>query len=324
MASRPPATPVSGLKQTRFDRREDSQPLSAPDPIPKLRPARPGAPEPPGQPPPHAARDKPARALRAGLESERPLAPFRVGSVEALNAVPLTRGIEEDVIYAAPSKLAGLLRRDVLDAALVSVVEPLFTDRYDILDGVAVASLGGVKSVFLAHRPPLEEIRAVRLDPASLTSVTLLKVLLAGRGLKPDYQPLEAYEDAPGHEAVLLIGDRALDFAFANHPHTLWDLGAAWTELTGLPFVYAVWALRRGVENAALRRALREARDFGLDTLEQIVNTRLEYTREFRRDYLGRRIHYHLADNEKRGLMKFVELLRRHGFGPVFEPRFVK
>src|SRR5687767_5132969 len=66
------------------------------------------------------------------------LAPFRVGSVPYLNAVPLTRGVESEVIFATPAKLAEMLRRDELDAALVSVTEVLFSDRYDILDGVAV------------------------------------------------------------------------------------------------------------------------------------------------------------------------------------------
>ena len=94
-------------------------------------------------------------------------------------------------------------------------------------------------------------------------------------------------------------------------------------ELTNLPFVYAVWALRRGVENAALRRLLREARDFGLDTLDSIIRTRTEYDYDFRKDYLGWHIHYHLGSDEKRGLAKFMELLRRHGCGPIFEPRFV-
>ena len=56
----------------------------------------------------------------------------------------------------------------------------------------------------------------------------------------------------------LLIGDRAIDFQRASHIHEIFDLGAAWTEMTNLPFVYAIWALRRGIENKELRRELRE------------------------------------------------------------------
>lgn len=261
------------------------------------------------------------REREFGLEQS--LAGFRVGSVKALNTVPLTRGIEDQVVYATPAKLAEMLRRDELEAGLVSVVEPLFKDRYDILDGVAVASLGEVKSVFLAHKRPLEEVKEVFCDTASLTSVTLLKVLLAERGLKPDFKPLEDYATAKEKDFVLLIGDAALDFIFEPHPHQIFDLSAAWYELTQLPFVFAVWALRRGIENKELRRQLREAKDFGMDTLDHIIANRTEYTLDFRRDYLGWHIHYYLGSDEKLGIAKFIELLRKHGFGPVYEPKFV-
>ena len=261
------------------------------------------------------------REREFGLEQS--LGQFRVGSVKALNAVPLTRGLESEIIYATPATLAEMLRRDELDAALVSVVEVLFNDRYDILDSIAVASLGEVKSVFLAHRRPLEEVTEVFCDTASLTSVTLLKVLLAERGLKPEFKPLEDYASAKDKDFVLLIGDAALDFVFSNPPHQVLDLGEAWSELTKLPFVYAVWAMRRGVHTPVLRRQLREARDFGLDTLDHIISSRTEYTEEFRKDYFGWHIHYHLGSDEKRGIAKFIELLRKHGFGPVHEPKFV-
>ncbi len=254
---------------------------------------------------------------------ESSLAPFRVGSVGYLNAVPLTRGLEEQIQFMMPSKLAEKLQRDELDAGLVSVTEVLFNDRYDVLDGIAIASLGEVQSVFLAHRQPLEEIREVFYDTASLTSVNLLKVLLAERGLKPEFKPLTDYASAPSLENVLLIGDRAIDFLCAPHEHTIWDLGEAWFELTKLPFVYAVWALRRGIENKELSRKLHEAKSFGLDTLDHIIATRPEFDRDFRQDYLTWHIQYHLGTDEKRGLTKFIELLRKHGFGPVHEPRFV-
>ena len=255
---------------------------------------------------------------------EQSLGDFRVGSVAALNAVPLTRGIEDQVTFAPPSRLAEMLRRDELDAALVSIVEPLLHDRYDILDGIAVASLGEVKSVFLAHRGPIESAKVVHCDPGSLTSVLLLKVLLAERGVRPEFKPLADYAKAAEQDYVLLIGDQALDFSFAQHPHEIFDLGAAWYELTSLPFVYAAWALRRGVENRELRRVLSETKDFGMDTLDQIIRTRTEYTEDFRKDYLGWHIHYHLGSDEKRGIAKFIELLGKHGFGPAFEPKFVR
>ena len=288
--------------------------------VPKLRMTAPESPE-------EIARRLERDLITANREREaelgHSLAPFRVGSVRYLNAVPLTRGLEDEIHFDVPSKLAAMLQRDELDAALVSVTEVLFNDRYDVLDGIAIASLGEVKSVLLAHRKPLEEVKEVFCDPASLTSVNLLKVLLAERGLKPEFKPLENYAVAAEKDFVLLIGDPALDFLFAPHEHEIFDLGAAWFELTRLPFVYAVWALRRGVENLTLRRHLIEAKAFGLDTLDHIIRSRTEYTQEFREDYLGWHIHYHLGMDEKRGLKKFIELLRKHGIGTVHDPRYV-
>jgi chorismate dehydratase len=250
------------------------------------------------------------------------LAPFRVGSVPYLNAVPLTRGLEDQILFVTPARLAEMLQQDLLDAALVSVTEVLFHDRYDVLDGIGVASLGEVKSVFLAHKKPLTEIQEVFCDTASLTSVNLLKVLLAEQGLHPEFKRLASYEPAAMPDFALLIGDRALDFLYASPTHDLWDLGTAWYELTGLPFVYAVWALRRGIDHQRLRSQLRAAKDFGMDTLDEIIRNRTEYDYEFRKDYLGWHIHYHLCADEKRGVRRFMELLRKHGSAPVYEPNY--
>lgn len=260
--------------------------------------------------------------LQRESQLEDSLAPFRVGSVPYLNAAPLTRGLEEQIHFAPPSVLAGMLRRDELDAALVSVTEVLFSDRYDILDGIAVASLGEVKSVLLAHRQPLEEIREIHCDRASLASVNLLRVLLASHGLHPALLPLENYGQAPSLPNVLLIGDPAIHFSRSSPPHSILDLGAAWFELTGLPFVYAVWALRR-IPNQALRKRLREAKNFGLDTLDHIISSRQDFDYAFRKDYLSWHIHYHLGTEEKRGLARFVQLLAQYGIGQPREPRFV-
>ena len=248
---------------------------------------------------------------------------FRVGSVKYLNDAPLTRGIESELVLATPARLAEMLQRDELDAALVSITEVLFNDRYDILDGIAIASLGEVYSVLLAHKKPLEEAKEIFCDTASLTSVNLLKVLLAERGLRPEFKPLESYEAAVEKDFVLIIGDKAIEFQRAPHAHEIFDLGAAWTDMTRLPFVYAVWALRRGRENKALRRELREAKSFGLETIDYIIESRPEYDADFRRDYFEWHIHYHLATDEKRAIARFCELLQKHELGPVFEPKFV-
>jgi chorismate dehydratase len=295
--------------------------MNAPESEPKLRMAPPELPEELAH---RLQREQRASLLQREDHLRESLAPFRVGSVPYLNGVPLTRGLEDQIVFHPPSQLAGMLRRDELDAALVSVTEVLFHDCYDVLDGIAVASLGEVKSVFLAHRAPIQETRVVYCDPASLTSRQLLQVLLAERGVEPEFKPLTPGVPDEWPDSFLLIGDQALDFQLTPHHHQIWDLGAAWHELTALPFVYAVWALTRVRDTTPLRRHLREARRFGMDTLEQIIQShRPEYPLAFRRDYLGWHIHYHMGADEKRGLARFLDLLRRHGKAPLCEPRLV-
>jgi chorismate dehydratase len=294
-------------------------PMPTPDDTPKLRLAPPETPEELAH---RFERETRPVLLQRECALENSLSPFRVGSVPYLNAAPLTRGLEEQIVFIPPSALAEKLRRQELDAALVSVTEVLLTDNYDTLDGIAVASLGEVQSVFMAHRQPLEEIREIYCDTASLAGLNLLKVLLAEHGLKPELRPLQGYTDAAALPNVFMIGDPALEFIRAPHAHEIWDLGTAWYELTRLPFVYAVWALRR-IPNEPLRRRLREAKNFGLDTLDYIISSRTDFDYEFRKDYLEWHIHYHLGTEERRGIARFIELLRKHGLGPVHEPRFV-
>ncbi len=248
----------------------------------------------------------------------------RIGSVPFLNSAPLTHGIEGDTIFAPPSALAKLLHEGEVDAALLSVTAVLLTEGYDILDGIAVASHGAVRSVFLAHRRPIEEAKAIYCDTASLTSVNLLRVLLSQRGLAPQLLPLEDPGTAANHDFVLLIGNAGLDFLDSPHDHTIWDLGAAWHELTGLPFVYAVWALRRGAHDAALRQKLRQARARGLGDLQQIIASYPRYDESTRRTYLTSNLHYGLENPEKSGLARFTALLRKSAVGRVYDPAYVR
>ena len=294
--------------------------MSETDPIPPLRMAPRGESE---QLAHQILREQTIIDRRREEALEQAQSSIRVGSVPYLNSVPLTRGIEDQIVFAPPSELAELLRAGKLDAALVSVTEVLFHDGYEVLEGIAVASLGEVKRVFLAHTRPLEQVDVVHCDTASLASVNLLKVLLAEQNLHPEFRPLESYQAAEHCDFVLLIGNPAIDFSRTDHGHQIWDLGQAWYEMTRLPFVFAVWALRKGCVDQATKKLLRDAREFGLDTLDHIIASRKEYDVEFRRDYLGWHIHFHLGTDEKTGLARFIELIRKHRLGEVFEPVFV-
>ena len=246
---------------------------------------------------------------------------WRIGSVPYLNARPLIYGIEGKVTLCTPSRLADLMYRNQFDVGLVPVAEVLLHDQYDILDGIGIAAQGAVRSVFLAHREPIEKLKRIAVDPASRTSVWLLRVLLkVGYHIDPEFYPRPSGAKLSEHEAMMLIGDEAIWYATRNaevasrrEPPTLWDLGEAWMSLTGLPFVFAAWALQRGVEVEPVAKLLRAAKANGLAHLEEIVQDSTEATPEFRRAYFTRHVCYDLTEAEKKGLARFQQYLKDLG-----------
>jgi chorismate dehydratase len=240
------------------------------------------------------------------------LGSYRVGSVPYLNAAPLTLGIEDQIQFAAPSKLAVDLHAGRLDAALLSVTEVLMHPGYCVLANVGILSRGPVYSVILAHTDPLDGVREVHLDSASCTSVRLLKVLLAGRGIRPEWKTLKEPLEAVQKRNVLLIGNPAIAFRQSTPSHEIWDLGKAWQEQEGLPFVYAVWAIRRELAGGPLPRLLEAVATGGLSAIDRIRREAPEFDPSFRRAYLGGYVQYDLDMEARQGMQRFAELIATH------------
>ncbi|MBC8245097.1 MAG: menaquinone biosynthesis protein [Verrucomicrobia bacterium] len=247
----------------------------------------------------------------------------RIGSVPYLNAAPLTCGIEAETEFLPPSHLAKRLRAGELAAGLVSLTEVLLNNLYDILDGAAVASDGAVKSVFVAHKKPLDQVEVIHCDTASLSSLNLLKVILAKRGLSPRLETFGDYGRAAELDAVLLIGNPGLEFLRSPHEHKIFDLGRAWRDDTGLPFVYAVWAIRRDQRPPGLGQALLQAKQDGLAKLGEIIATHPEFDAELRAAYLREHIRFDLGDREKQGIARFVADLRTVLGETIYEPSYI-
>jgi len=245
------------------------------------------------------------------------LSALRVGCVQYLNAQPLIHGYDGPVTFDHPAGLARDLAAGALDVALVPIFEALRHPRYLLADGVAIASDGPVFSVFLAHHGALADVRSIALDPASLTSIHLLQVLLAEyHGLHPKLAPLAAFPG--GTDAVLLIGNQAIDFRARDAgAHQLLDLGEEWKRCTHLPFVFAPWLLRADLPNAAAVAAeLRALKLHGSTHLAEIVRAD-PHDAAFRDRYLTHHIRFDLGPREKAGIEKFRTLLTAHGFIPA-------
>ncbi|HUJ10653.1 MAG TPA: menaquinone biosynthesis protein [Verrucomicrobiae bacterium] len=253
-------------------------------------------------------------------------AAWRIGSVPYLNARPLIYGMEDQVTLCTPARLADLMYRNQFDVGLMPVAEVLLHDQYDILDGIAIAARGPVASVFLAHREPIEKLKRIAVDPASRTSVLLLRVLLKiGYHIEPEFYPRPSGAKLSEHEAMMLIGDDAIWYVTRNGTPRVWDLGEAWMDLTGLPFVFAVWALqRKSVARTSLPQMLRKAKADGLAHIEQIVQDATEATPEFLRDYYSKHVWYDLGEPEKRGLARFQQYVKELGLvGKTHDLRYV-
>jgi chorismate dehydratase len=236
---------------------------------------------------------------------------LRIGCVKYLNARPLIQGWPEPVDLDHPSALCRKLAAGDLDAALVSSFEFLRNPVYRIVDGVSIASDGPVYSVIVANRGE-ESLGAIELDPASQTSVALLRFLIAHRGQA--FRSLEIDGDvlAPINEgsARLLIGDQAIRFRQKHaKAYRYWDLGEAWREVSGSPFVYALWLVRPDVAAAPmLGRRLRELRDANVRDIESIIAGQTEFDPDFCRRYYSQNLRFSLGDREKQGLRQFADV----------------
>lgn len=199
--------------------------------------------------------------------------PLRVGSVPYLVGRPLDAGLEHEpgieFTRAVPAKLVQGLRSGELDMALVSSIELFRQPGYRYLDHIAVAGHGYVASVQVFLRKPMAEVRTIALDPSSCAARALVQVQLAERpGGCPKF-----LEPAPGQDpremdadAWLRIGDEALRELHAGE-FPVYNPSEHWSEATGLPFIFATWIVRPGVDIEAHAETFLRARARGSDQL---------------------------------------------------------
>jgi chorismate dehydratase len=252
--------------------------------------------------------------------------PIRIGAVNYLNTKPLICDLDilapdAEVVLDVPSRLAELLAVGELDVALIPAIEYFRASGYSIVPGVAIATRGPALSVTLFSRTPWEKIRRVALDAGSRTSAALTQILLRKRyGAHPEIVPLPldcGAEDVDA-DAVLLIGDRAMRACLPGFAHA-YDLGQEWYDWTGLPFVYAVWAVRAGVDLAGVDAALIEAKRRGLSRAGLIAQReapRLGLDAGFCRRYLANILHFDLGPREQAGLHHYYTLACELGLAP--------
>ncbi len=263
---------------------------------------------------------------------------LRLGRIPWINCYPVYRAIDTGIVPVEAEPITGtaadlndLLAAGELDLSVVSAVEyARNAAAYHLLPDLAITSDGPVHSVVLYSRRPVHELdgATVLQSGSSRTSVLLLELLCRHRWrvrprfatVRAESADLEALRSFP-HQAVLVIGDAALLLAAeGRYPYQI-DLGTAWKDWTGLPFVFAVWAARREANPASVRsvhQALLASRAWGLDHLEELAelaaaNTGLPLATC--REYLGD-LDYALSYRHLAGLTDFFRRLAHDGLVP--------
>lgn len=264
---------------------------------------------------------------------------LRIGAVSYLNSKPLIEDLAElaapdELVLDVPSRLADELSAGEMDVALIPSIEVLRNPDYEIVSDACVATHGPVLSVKLYSRVPMSEIRSLALDEGSRTSATLARIMLNERfGVLPKTEllPLGFTPEDTAADAVLLIGDRAMKSPRGRFVAT-WDLGEEWTQWTGLPFVFAMWAARSNDAGSLngdvtlsndeldhLEDVLCLSRDRGVERLAAIARReapKLGISAELAHNYLAHNLHFTLGSAERAGLRLFQELAIKSGLAP--------
>jgi len=242
---------------------------------------------------------------------------WRIGAVSYLNTRPLLLGMEQspfrdsiDLVKSYPAQIAQDLLDDTIDIGLVPVaIMPLLSNP-QIVSKYVIGSEDEVASVALFSQVPMDQIEKVYLDYQSRTSVQLAKVLLA-QYWKKEVEFLIATEgyinEISGTTAGVIIGDRAL--ASLKRFLHIYDLGLAWKQHTGLPFVFAAWVANKAIPSAFIE-AFDAANEYGLKHLDEVIALipASEQVYDLHK-YYTENISYELTPEKRKGLEKFLEAL---------------
>ncbi len=246
-----------------------------------------------------------------------------ISIIPFINAKPLTYFLEKKEVknhnykinYNSPSECMEKLKNAEIDAGIVSSIAISKVPQVNVVDGICIASHSSVESVLLFSKKEIEDINTIGLDPNSATSNALIKILMEKfKNKKCNYTfyqtDIEAALTSNKYDAVLAIGDRALSFGTQNPTLIRMDLALEWNHFTGLPFVFAMWLIRK--ESNLSPELFREAGEKGIKMIDKVIeNLTFEgesnLTKYQIKKYLKENLHYYFGSKERKGLMLFLK-----------------
>src|SRR4030043_54643 len=262
--------------------------------------------------------------MKFGTVSESPSDRLRIVLVSYLNTYPIVWGLKKiadshqpDIILAPPAQCAQALLLDKVGVALVPSITYLHSILAFELLPFGIVTHKQIDTVLLVGNRPFEEWKTVFLDTDSLTSVQLAKILFRLKKLSPHFiSGIEGIEHLRDQSGALIIGDKC--FTLASRFSMVYDLSKVWSELTELPFVFALFLVHPQCERARLKEAylmIKEATELGLKNLDHVIEEwcnenpqeRNQKDHAYYYDYLKNKISYFLTPEALRGLREFFQ-----------------
>ncbi len=239
----------------------------------------------------------------------------KVGKVGYLNTLPLFYSLKGfKVVEGHPSELVKMLRSGDIEAGIVSSAELFFNpNSYWVLPDISISSKGKVCSVLLLSKKPVGEIESLQITPNSLTSRYLLLYLL-----KEVYKVLPR-EVSHGGDARLVIGDEAIDLR-KSYPFS-YDLGEEWFKHTELPFVFALFLVRKEVPEGYIKKLYKGLKTSLRTFFEDLEKGRVDFLEEekFLKEYFSSCIDYSLTEEHLESLKMFFSFMERETGRPAPE-----
>lgn len=251
---------------------------------------------------------------------------LRIGAVNYLNTKPLVYGLAErlpnaQIVFDLPSRLADQLSAGDLDIALVPSITLADHPEWSIISDACIGCRGPVLSVKVLFRVPPSQVRTLALDEGSKTSAVLAQILLHQlHSIRPQLQPLPIGNSPTESDAdaVLVIGDRAMRDENSEFVE-VWDLGDSWCRWSELPFVFAMWIARPGVDVTGVAEAFSAARDEGCQQLSRIASEQaaiMQLPEALVYEYLSRNLYFCLDKKQLEGLDLFYRQAAVFGLIP--------
>jgi chorismate dehydratase len=247
--------------------------------------------------------------------------PLEIAAVSYLNTKPLVHYLLDRpgvrITFDVPARLISRLHSGQAEVGLIPLVDwaQNAEDLRMVSDG-CIASDGTTLTVRVFSKCKPEAIRTIHADVESHTSVILVQVLWEKCfGTKLRVEPLPSTDNAIAADAVLLIGDKIITQWREPWPYQI-DLGQMWKDLTGLPFVFAVWVARPHLATEETARVLEEARDKGCvdaQRLSTIYGPQRGWPLPVAEEYLTRYMKYRIDEPTREGLRRFIEMAAELG-----------